>query len=230
MSEFHDNFRPDPESEGSRLLWRTAKPLLRDAVVAFAPPYPEYPELQDDRSFGSTNDPSSPSARESSSEAEVAMYADSGNGFGGFQERAWEFILANAAAIETALRRKLFAWHRKQLARFRDEDLPNVEEMLEYWEEIERRVPVEEPSAIDHLFKLVGIGLADSGPDDCGFSSFEFQAGWDRDHGLGVLMHRDRVLAAGGMGELIYGPGIVDGARVVQSYDLDDGDFSLLDP
>ena len=43
-------------------------------------------------------------------------------------------------------------------------------------------------------------------------------------------MHRDRVLAAGGMTELICGPGVVDGARVVQSYDLDDGDFSLVDP
>jgi|GEM_PF-4393683 len=40
-------------------------------------------------------------------------------------------------------------------------------------------------------------------------------------------MHGDRVLAAGGMTELIGGPGIVEGARVVQSYDLDDGDFSL---
>jgi hypothetical protein len=99
-----------------------------------------------------------------------------------------------------------------------------------YWKEIERRVPVDESSAIDHLFKLVGIGLAGSGLDECGFSSFEFQAGWDRDHGLGVLIHRDRVLAAGGMGELIYGPGIVEGARVVQSYDLDEGDFPLPNP
>ncbi|WP_165252192.1 DUF6985 domain-containing protein [Paludisphaera soli] len=230
MSAFQNNFQPDPESDGSRRLWRTAKPLLRDAVVAFAPPYPEYPELEDDRAFGSTNDPSSPSAREASSEVEVAMYADSGNGFGSFQERAWEFILANAVAIEVALRRKLFAWHTKSLAQFRDEDLPNDESLQEYWKGIERQVPVEEPSAIDHLFKLVGIGLADSGLDETGFSSFEFQTGWDRDHGLGVLMHRDRVLAAGGMTEMICGPEVVEGARVVQAYDLDDGDFSLLSP
>jgi hypothetical protein len=102
--------------------------------------------------------------------------------------------------------------------------------LQEYWEEIERQVPVEEPSAIDHLFKLVAIGLADSGLDECGFSSFEFQAGWDRDHGLGVLMHRDRVLAAGGDDRLIGGPGVVEAPRVVQSYDLDDGDFSLPGP
>jgi hypothetical protein len=35
-------------------------------------------------------------------------------------------------------------------------------------------------NCIDQLLKLVSVGLADSGLDDCGFSSFEFQAGWDR--------------------------------------------------
>ena len=111
----------------------------------------------------------------------------------------------------------------------REEDSPHVPELQKYWKKIEKLVPFEDPSAIDQLFKLVGVGLADSGLDVCGFSSFEFQTGWDRDHGLGVLMHQDRVLAAGGMCELIYGTDLTAGARAVQSYDLDDGDFSLLD-
>lgn len=229
MSAFLDRFRPDPEFDGRR-LWRTAKPLLRGAVVAVAPPYPDYPKLKVSRSRGPSGDPSCPSARDPSSEVEVALYASSGNGFGSLQERAWEFLLAHPAAIEAALRRKLFAWHRKRLAQFREEDLPNVKPLQRYWKEIERQLPVEEPAAIDHLFKLVAIGLADSGLDECGFSSFEFQTGWDRDHGLGVLMHRDRVLAAGGLTELIGGPGVLEGARVVQSYDLDEGDLVLRTP
>src|SRR3954469_1938893 len=159
MSAFQDNFRPDPESDGSRRLWRTAKPLFRGAVVAFAPPYPEYPKLEVDEALGPSTDPWCPSARVASPEVEVAMYADGGNGFCGLQERAWDYILANAAAIEAALRRKLFAWHEKSLAQFRDEDLPHVKPLQEYWEEIERQVPMEEPSAIDHPFKLVPIGL-----------------------------------------------------------------------
>src|SRR5262249_55733029 len=131
---------------------------------------------------GPSSDPGCPSARVASSEVEVAMYAASGNGFGGLQERAWDFILANAAAIEAALRRKLFAWHGKRMAQFRDEDLPHVKPLQKYWKEIERQGPVEQPAAIDHLFKLVGIGLADSGLDECGVSSFQFQTGWDPDH------------------------------------------------
>jgi hypothetical protein len=230
MSAFLDQFRPDPEFDRRR-LWRAAKPLLRDAVVAVAPPYPEYPKLKVSKSRGPSGDPGCPSARDASSDVEVSLYADSGNGFGSFQERAWEYILAHPAAVEAALRRKLFAWHRKQMAQFRDEELPRVLKYQKYWKVVEQQVAVEEPSAVDHLFKLVGIGLTDSGLDDCGFSSFEFQTGWDRDHGLGILMHKDRVLAAGGMTELIGGSfdSIVAGARYVQQYDRDDGDFSLLD-
>ncbi|MGL4463949.1 MAG: DUF6985 domain-containing protein [Planctomycetia bacterium] len=227
MSAFLDNFQSEPESGGSRRVWRAAKPLLKDAVVAVAPPYPEYPKLKIPKNLAPNIDPSCPSARVAGAEIEVALYAYSGNGFGGVQERAWDFLLANADVIEAALRRKLFAWHGKQLTQHRDENLPHVKELRKYWKEIEPLVAMDEPTAVDHLFKLVGVGLPDSGLDECGFSSFEFQTGWDRDHGLGVLMHRDRVLAVGGTAELIYGPNIAEGARIVQAYDLDDGDFVL---
>jgi hypothetical protein len=179
------------------------------------------------KSRGPSGDPSCPSARDPSSDIEVSLYEDSGIGFGDFQERAWEFILAHPAPVEAALRRKLFAWHAKRMAQFRDEDLPHDPEYQKYWKVVGRQVALGDPSAVDQLFKLVGIGLADSGLDDCGFSSFEFQTGWDRDHGLGVLMHRDRVLAAGGMTELIRGSGVLAGAKAVQAYDLDEGDFAL---
>jgi hypothetical protein len=228
MGAFLDNFRPDPDSDGTRQVWRTTKPLLQDAVVVVAPPYPDYPKMKVSR-HGPDTSPSCPSARDASSEIEVHSYADSGSGFGtSYQEKAWEFMLAHAPTIEAALRRKLFAWHRKQLMQFREEDLPTAKALQKYWETIEKQVPVEEPAAVNHLFKLVVISLNDSGLDEYGFIAFEFQTGWDHDHGVGILMHRDRVLAAGAMGEMIYGSSIAAGARATQEYDLDDGDFSLL--
>ena len=226
MSAFLDQFQPDPEF--GRRLWRAAKSLLRGAVVTVAPPYPEYPTLTVSKSRGPSADPSCPSARDPGSDVEVSLYEDSGTGLGSLQERAWEFLLAHPAAVEAALRRKLLAWHGKRMASFLAEDLPGAPpEYQKYWKVVERRVVLGEPSAVDHLFKLVGVGLADSGLDECGFSSFEFQTGWDRDHGLGVVMHRDRVLALGGTTELIGSRGIVDAIRHVQTYDLDDGDFPL---
>ena len=229
MTAFLDLFQPDPEFD-ERQLWRTTKPLMQHAVVAVAPPYPDYPKLKVSKKLGPNGDPSCPSARAASAEIVVALYAPSGNGFGRFQERAWEFILANPAAIESALRGKLFAWHRKQLANFREEELPHDKAYQKYWKTIEQQVAMDDPTAVDHLFKLTAISLADSGLDDCGFSSFEFQTGWDRDHGLGVVMHRDRVLAVDGMTELIGSPGVAEAVKAVQAYDLDDGDFSLLSP
>jgi hypothetical protein len=227
VSAFLDNFQPDHELNGFRQFWRTSKPLLQKMVVAVAPPYPEYPKLKVSKKLGPSGDPGCPSARDVSSEIEVTMYNAGGNGFGDIQERAWLFILAHASDIEAALRRKLFAWHGKRLAQHCDEDLPHVPALQKYWKVVQQQVQLQEPSAVDQLFKLVGIGLADRGLDECGFSSFEFQTGWDRDHGLGVVMHRDRVLALGGTTELIGSRGIVDAIRHVQTYDLDDGDFPL---
>jgi hypothetical protein len=230
VSEFLDPFRPDQELVDFRQFWRTAKPLLPDIVVAVAPPYPEYPRLKVSKKHGPSGDPGCPSARDVGSEIDVVIYNAAGNGFGDPQERAWNHILANVQAIEAALRRKLFSWHLKQMAQHRDEDLPHVPALQKYWKVIQKQVPLEEPSAVDKLFKLVGIGLADSGLDECGFSSFEFQTGWDRDHGLGVVLHRDRVLAVGGTTELIGSRNLVADVRDVQSYDLDEGDFALSAP
>ncbi|MFO0891711.1 MAG: hypothetical protein U0790_21525 [Isosphaeraceae bacterium] len=229
MSAFLDNFTPDPEMPDVRRLWRTRKPLFRDAVVAYAPPYPEYPKLKLGKSRRPSNDPSCPSARMPGDEVDVVAYCYHQEAEG-LQERAWNFLVDHAATIEARLRRKLLAHHARSMRQFVDEDLPADNRLRKSWKDIEGRVNLRDDSAIDHLFKLVGIGLADSGLDDCGFTSFEFQSGWDRDHGLGILMHRAEVLAAGGMSELIGGgPGIVEGVKCVQAYDLDDGDLSLLD-
>jgi hypothetical protein len=229
MSAFLDNFRPDPEMPDVRRVWRTAKPLLRDAVVAHAPFDPDYPKLKVSKSRGPSNDPGCPSARAAGADIDVVLYSHS-DAFGAPHERAWEFILGHLPVIEANLRRKLFAQHAKYLKQFLEEELPEADHLQAYWKTIENRVKWGEPSAVDHLFKLVAVGLADNGPDDHGFSSFEFQTGWDRDHGLGVLMHKDRVLAADGMTELVGSPhDIAAGARYVQGYDRDDGDFSLLD-
>lgn len=226
MSTFHDNFQPDPELDGERRLWRTGKPLLRHAVVEYAPPYPEYPKLKVSKSRGPSSDPSCPSARDVGDDIEVAMYSDDGR-FGEAQELAWNFIIDNVQAIEAALRRKLFAQHLKFREQFLTEELSKREQ--KYWNEIQSQVELDEASAIDSLFKLVRIGLADHGLDECGFSSFEFQTGWDQDHGMGILMHKNSVLSAGGMEELICrGHHIVGAVKSVQTYDLDDGDLSLL--
>jgi hypothetical protein len=229
MSTFLDQFRPDPEMEAVRRLWMTDKPIFRDAVVTYAPPYPEYPKLKLGRSRQPSSDPSCPSAREPGNEIEVTIYSNNGNGFGDYQERAWNFIIDNVAAIEASLRRKLLAQHLKFHKEFHDDVLPDDRRVQNYWKKIQDKLDWNDASAIDHLYKLVGIGLVDNGLDECGYSSFDFQTGWDRDHGTGILMHKTNVLVAGGMSEYICrGSDLIEAVKCVQAYDLDDGDLSLM--
>lgn len=232
MTAFLDQFKPDPDPDMApiRRVWMTTKPIFRKAVVTYAPPYPDYPEIELDADEEASSDPSCPSARTASDKLEVAIYSDSGNGFGDSHERAWKFITDNADAIEASLRKKLIALHRKSFVQFQEDDLPDYEEAQGYWKQIEGKLDWNDPSAIDHLYKLVGIGLLDNGLDECGFSSFEFQTGWDRDHGASILMHKAHVLIAGGMTEFTcLGSDLVRAIQSMQSNEMDEGDFSLLE-
>jgi hypothetical protein len=228
MARFFDGFTADPECAERSLPWLTSKPLFHDAIVAYAPPYPEYSKLKISRLTGAPSDPGSPKARLHSTTVEVIAYSTESNGSKSAQEQAWEFLVTHSSEIEASLRRKLFAYHRKSLTQFLDEYLPDSKPMQKYWKEIEQNVSVHDATAVNQLFRLAQIGLADTGLDECGYCSFEFQTGWDRDHGLGIIMHKTNVLASGGMGELIYNPQhILSAVKSVQSYDFDEGDLRL---
>ena len=84
-------------------------------------------------------------------------------------------MVENASVIEKELRRKLFTKHLKMKQQFLEEDMEYIDDAKSYWELIESEVDLETESSIEKLFKLVGIGLFDSGLDDHGFVSFEFQ-------------------------------------------------------
>ncbi|MCA9071560.1 MAG: hypothetical protein KDA84_21690, partial [Planctomycetaceae bacterium] len=123
MTKFLNQFQPDPDPDMAsiRRVWTTDKPLLREAVVQYAPPYAEYPELESDEV--PSEDPSCPSARNPSDSVVVAIYSVCGNGFGSYQQLAWEFLTSNADSIEHSLRRKLYAQHLKSKHQFLEEDL-----------------------------------------------------------------------------------------------------------
>ncbi|NND96921.1 MAG: hypothetical protein HKN47_06285 [Pirellulaceae bacterium] len=231
MSEFLNRFEPDPDPDMAsiRRIWQTEKPILSNAVVEFAPPYPEYPKMKMGVRHKASCDPSCPSARKVGNTVEVAIYSADGNGFGKAHELAWDFIIANAEAVETSLRQKLLAQHLKAKKQFLEEDMSYVDKAPAYWKQIQDKIDWDDVSAIEHLYKLVGIGLLDTGLDECGFSSFEFQSGWDRDHGASILMHKQDVLIAGGMSEYTcVGSDLIQAIHAVQGYDLDDGDRSLI--
>lgn len=226
MSHFYDRFQPDPEFPESRRVWETEKPLLKDAVAEFAPYDPDYRTYPIGKGKPYPLEPSDASARVASDTVGVFLFEWSDEA-APLQQAGWEYLVANAAAVEAALIQKLQAMQAKCLE-MHEEELEGADFLQKHWKEIEAglRSPVGE--AVDQFYKLVGISLGATGLDECCFVGFEFQSGWDQDHGLGIAMHKDRVLAAGGMTELLTPIGsTVERIKATQKYELDPGDYRL---
>ena len=143
----------------------------------------------------------------------------------------WDYIQNNTSIIEAALCRKLMSIHQINLNKFLHEDLPELEEVQAFWPKIQHLINWDDASAFMRMYKLVGIGLIDDGLDECGFTSFEFQTGWDLDHGASILMHRNNILVAGGMSEFCsyFESSLVPTIKSAQVYSLEEGDLSLLE-
>ena len=142
------------------------------------------------------------------------------------QQRAWDYLVANSALVEHKLAQKLTFIQRQCLDQLAEE-IAEGGPYADQWEIIRSKVPSPE-TELNRFYKLVAITLAPTGLDDHGFIGFEFQTAWDKDHGLEIVMHKDRTLAKAGMTELISGYGsVIDGIKGTQAYELDPCDFKL---
>ena len=174
MDTFHDHFTADSRHAGV-YHWTTAKPLFKQAVVAYAPPYET--EVN------------------SSDRIDITAICENGNIFGKFHELAWEYITQNAQDIESRLCQKLFANHQNAYKGFVEECVTDLDGWeLEDWNRIKTKIDWRELSAVYHLYELCGISLLDDGLDDCGFCFFDFKSGWNEEHGMSIVMHRNRIL------------------------------------
>jgi len=226
MSNFYDRFQHDPEFPESRRLWETEKPFFNDWLVEFAPYDPDHQTYPIRKGKLYPLEPSCALARIASDRVGVFLFEWSDKAEP-LQQAGWDYLVAHSAAIEAALTNKLRSVQSKCLAQH-EEELEGADFLRKHWNRIEKDLRSPALEAVDQFYKLVGISLAGSGIDECCFVGFEFQTGWDQDHGLEIVMHKDRVLAAGGMTELLSPNGsIIDGIKATQEYDLDPGDYRL---
>lgn len=225
VSNFFDRFSPDPDFLDSRWQWQVEKPFMKEYVASFCPYDTRFHKYKIPKNRYLL-DPSCPSSRVAEQYCPVVLYSFEPS-VESLQQCGWEYVVEHSDAIRQSLNKKLSAIHARCLAQFLEEDMPEVKEFERHWKNIQAVIPNPE-TAIDQFFKLVGISLTTEGLDECCFVGFEFQTGWDLDHGVQVLMHKERILAAVGMTELASPRGkIIDGIKAVQQYEPDPDDYLL---
>lgn len=206
-------------------MWLTTKPVLINAIAEYAPFDEEFHTYKLGRANPYPLEPSCPSCRVVDDQVAVFTFERNAAKIDK-QEKAWEYLLENASVIESALRRRLVSVQAASISQM-DEELADGGPFQEHWDMIQRAIP-NPTTNIDRFFKLVGICLATTGLDECGFVGFEFQTAWDKDHGLEILMHKDRVITMGGMTELMNTEGsMIERIKATQQYDPHPDDFSI---
>lgn len=224
MTLFQKQFKADKEFPDERRSFVAPKPFLEDFVALFAVFDKDFHTYQlPKKSY--PIDPSGIDSRIADSNVSVFIF-DKNPESSLLQQNAWEYLVENASAVEEKLKAKLAADQAQGLALL-NEEIEDGGPYEDHWKMIQSKIPNAE-SAIDKFFKLVAIVLDASGLDDHAFVGFEFQTAWDKDHGLEIVMHKDRVLAKAGMTELISGYGsTIEGIKGTQEAEFEPGDFKL---
>lgn len=130
----------------------------------------------------------------------VAVTAHSATGqLDSQHELAWKYIVDASDIVEFQLRSALWAECKKNFDEFIAEielDDPECE-----WESMKNITDWSSESSLDRQVYLYHISLLDSSEHNVAHVVFTFDIGWDDEHGLCVVMHKDRVLAINGAGD-----------------------------
>ncbi len=206
MASFHNSF----EQEDDYFHARAAPPVLADARV-------NYCLLGDGQCFAADN-------REYDKSIALTANCETTVDLGPVHENCWNFIEANTGQIEKELRRKLWAICRDNFQSFLEVVEPDSAE----WLKSRNLAAWEDPSSLDVQVRLTGIGLFDHGFDEVGFCTFDFDVGWDEEHGCSILMHKSHVLAASSVADFIgRGSGVIDHATYIQTFTFTKGDLRI---
>jgi hypothetical protein len=210
----------DQDFENSR-VWEEKKPFLLDFYVPFSvydPTFHKWPATDAPAPL----DPCCTSCRKPDDRVTVCVYVGDDSYL-----PAWEFVLSNFESVESALKTKLLAIQKRNLAQHFEENLPGMPDWQKHWDFIVAEFGNPE-TCINRMYKLTGVSIVRSDPETEWVVGFEFQTAWDMDHGLEIVMQGDKVLAAAGMMELTStGSSPILGAKGIQEYELDPDDYRL---
>ncbi len=132
----------------------------------------------------------------------VTAYCENGNGMGAYQDNAWSHFMTNAESYESRLRAWLWRRAKQNLdAAVESNTADPKANPPGLWEKVMSVADFTKPDSLELQVSLRGIGLIDQGPQRTGYICFEFDVGWDPEHGLSILMHRGKIVGVSGGSE-----------------------------
>ena len=69
------------------------------------------------------------------------------------------------------------------------------------WDAIKNVIDWNSSAALDYQLYLFNITLLENSTNDVGFAVYNFNVGWDEEHGLCIAMKRDKVASVSGLGD-----------------------------
>jgi hypothetical protein len=189
-----------------------AKPVFKTAVVRYML-YPDGQVFVEPIATPSTT-------------VSASLYCNDHKGISGDSERAWTDILARPEVYEKELTRKLWAISKANFTHFLAAHKKH--HPPDRWNEIKHIVDFSTQEALETQCSLCGITILQPGLDHKSTVAFDFRVGWDPEHGISVLMHDGRVLAASGRGDFCgRADGGVGHAKELQAHHFHPGDRKL---
>jgi hypothetical protein len=130
-----------------------------------------------------------------------------------FHEGAYNHFVQNAAAYEKRVRDYLFVKTQENLAAARAfEDTPKLRAFI-------KKHALDTPAGLSKQIEWTGLTLYDHGWESIGLITMDFNCGWDEEHGISILMHRNGIIAEGSLAEFSNrGDSLVEHAKETQSY------------
>lgn len=203
-------------------MWEMPKPFFQEWYVPFSV-YDETFHTWPLTDASAPLDPCCTSCRIAEDRVMLVVYSEDES-----YQPIWDSILEGRAGIAHRLEAKLAAIQARNLLAHYEENLPGMPVWEAHWKFILQSLGGTPEPPLSRMFKLTGISIAASEPENEWVVGYNFQTGWDMDHGLEIVTWSGKVLAAGGMLELTStGGSVFAGVRAIQAYELDAGDEHL---
>ncbi|QDV87523.1 DUF6985 domain-containing protein [Planctomycetes bacterium TBK1r] len=209
MTAFFDNFKSDDWDD--RIVWKTEAPLFVDAQLIY--------EFNSLRGVITKN----PRSRRTN-RVDVYAHNQLENGYQRYQEVAWKYLTTRVDSIERAVTKKLWLDCHDNFNRCLD----SISDTDRTWKSIRSRENWNDTSVLRKQIALADISLFDTELNGHGLFTLDFAVGWDEEHGVSVLMCRNKVIATSSCADFTCrGDSLLDHAKCIQNCNYTEGDLRL---